>query len=215
MDAKQQNKRRTNSIDMTPILPGLKATPAKVQQYIFQILQHEHLPGLKATPAEVQEYIFQILQQENFAQGKAEQIAGRWTVGTGRELRSYPPAMLRKILFFDMDEQEIWRLYMALKTPYHRAARRNTIVMALKIGVALIAPTVLCFVQACRSDMLDGPFWLIATVICMFALVCDLTVLLITYVMEDPESDTEKELQKWMQTGSDGNVDDGSGRQKQ
>lgn len=75
-----------------------------------------------ATPDEVRSFLSQILRNRGIASDYAERIASRWTLGTGKELRSYPVAMFRQI--FGPDE-EGWMVYMAVRVPFYKKDCEN------------------------------------------------------------------------------------------
>jgi hypothetical protein len=67
----------------------------------------------QATPDDVRTYLASLLRVRGLEQSHAQRIANRWTVGTGRELRSYPLAIYAKI--FGPDVEDIWMVCMAVR----------------------------------------------------------------------------------------------------
>ena len=70
-------------------------------------------PHSKADAAEVRKYLQHVLRERGFSQDKAERIAAKWTVGTGRELRTYTVSMYQHIFGHD---EEGWAVYIAAKS---------------------------------------------------------------------------------------------------
>lgn len=66
------------------------------------------LPEAKATPGEVREFIANLLVTErNLSVDYARRAAAKWTVGSGRELRSYTPSMYLDIF----GREDGWIIY--------------------------------------------------------------------------------------------------------
>lgn len=115
------------------------ASSKETQLPLFEDRQHAilstaTLPAANATPAQVHGFLVYILTSKGgFAVENAQRIAARWTLGTGRELRSYPPFM-----YLDtFGRQEGWLIYREVKLCiYHeknksilyryRARKKNT-----------------------------------------------------------------------------------------
>ena len=80
------------------------------------------LPDPKAPPDEVLDYLIGLMRSRGVPPDYARRVAARWTVGTGRELRSYPVAMFIKMFGHDEDG---WMIYKAVKTQVYREYNRE------------------------------------------------------------------------------------------
>jgi hypothetical protein len=72
-------------------------------------------PEDKATPDEVRDFLVQVMQVRGIGIDHARRIAGRWTLGTGRELKSYTVAMYRDVF----GPEDGWVVYKDVKTMYY------------------------------------------------------------------------------------------------
>lgn len=70
------------------------------------------LPPANTTPAQVHGFLVYILTSRGgFTIEDAQRVAARWTLGTGHELRSYPPLM-----YLDtFGRQEGWLIYREVR----------------------------------------------------------------------------------------------------
>jgi hypothetical protein len=67
-----------------------------------------HLPPSSATPTEIQHFLTHLLlTRHNLPQNQADQIASRWTLGSGRELYTYSPAVYINVF----GPEEGWVIY--------------------------------------------------------------------------------------------------------
>lgn len=79
------------------------------------------LPPSSAPPAQVRTFLASLLQETNQTPApQAQEIAAKWTVGTGRQLRSYPPMMFLDIF----GRQDGWLLYREVRLAVHRERTR-------------------------------------------------------------------------------------------
>lgn len=80
-------------------------------------------PDDKATPDEVRDFLVQVMQiRPGIGIDHARQIAGRWTLGTGRELKTYPVAMYREVF----GPEDGWVVYKEVKTMYYANDKKNS-----------------------------------------------------------------------------------------
>lgn len=69
-------------------------------------------PSEKATPDEVREFLVQLLtQNRGLHPDHARRVAAKWTLGTGRELTSYPPQLYAEIFGLE----DAWMVYKEAK----------------------------------------------------------------------------------------------------
>lgn len=78
------------------------------------------LPGTHATPDDIRDFLtYLLVHKRAFPQELARQIAERWTVGSGLELRQYSPS-----LFFELFGSELgWVLYREVQVWLWREKR--------------------------------------------------------------------------------------------
>ncbi|KEQ60271.1 uncharacterized protein M437DRAFT_54686 [Aureobasidium melanogenum CBS 110374] len=70
------------------------------------------VPAEKATPDEVREFLVKLLvQNRGLHQDHARRVASKWTLGTGRELISYPPLLYAEIFGLE----DAWMVYKEAK----------------------------------------------------------------------------------------------------
>ncbi|KAG9700173.1 hypothetical protein KCU95_g3937, partial [Aureobasidium melanogenum] len=70
------------------------------------------VPGDKATPDQVREFLMQLLiKNRGLHQDHARRVASKWTLGTGRELISYPPRLYAEIFGLE----DAWMVYKEAK----------------------------------------------------------------------------------------------------
>ncbi|KAI4715831.1 hypothetical protein E4T48_07969 [Aureobasidium sp. EXF-10727] len=69
-------------------------------------------PGEKATPDEVREFLVQLLiKNRGLHPDHARRVAAKWTLGTGRELTTYPPLLYAEIFGLE----DAWMVYKEAK----------------------------------------------------------------------------------------------------
>jgi hypothetical protein len=69
-------------------------------------------PSEKATPDEVREFLVALLiKNRGLSQDHARRVASKWTLGTGRELTSYPPLLYAEIFGLE----DAWMVYKEAK----------------------------------------------------------------------------------------------------
>lgn len=70
------------------------------------------VPSEKATADEVREFLMQLLiKNRGLHQDHARRVASKWTLGTGRELISYPPRLYAEIFGLE----DAWMVYKEAK----------------------------------------------------------------------------------------------------
>lgn len=70
------------------------------------------VPAERATPDEVREFLVQLLvKNRGLHQDHARRVASKWTLGTGRELISYPPLLYAEIFGLE----DAWMVYKEAK----------------------------------------------------------------------------------------------------
>ncbi|KAG9560901.1 hypothetical protein KCU71_g8745, partial [Aureobasidium melanogenum] len=70
------------------------------------------VPAEKATPDEVREFLVQLLiKNRGLHPDHARRVASKWTLGTGRELISYPPLLYAEIFGLE----DAWMVYKEAK----------------------------------------------------------------------------------------------------
>ncbi|KAG9700475.1 hypothetical protein KCU95_g2028, partial [Aureobasidium melanogenum] len=70
------------------------------------------VPAEKATPDEVREFLVKLLvQNRGLHQDHARRVASKWTLGTGRELMSYPPRLYAEMFGLE----DAWMVYKEAK----------------------------------------------------------------------------------------------------
>ena len=73
------------------------------------------LPNATASPEEVRVFITHLLQKQGAPQNDARDVAARWKIGRGREMRSYDPS-----IYFEVFGAEYgWILYREIKLRVH------------------------------------------------------------------------------------------------
>lgn len=69
-------------------------------------------PSERATPDEVREFLIALLvKNRGLNQDHARRVASKWTLGTGRELTSYPPLLYAEIFGLE----DAWMVYKEAK----------------------------------------------------------------------------------------------------
>ncbi|KAI5251477.1 hypothetical protein E4T42_04206 [Aureobasidium subglaciale] len=121
-------------------------------------------PGEKATPDEVREFLVSLLiKNRGLHQDHARRVAAKWTLGTGRELSSYPPLLYAEIFGLE----DAWMVYKEAKLFIRTEQKKN-----LKYGnVAIVADfntNTIVKVAAIYISVFAGVFWLITTLIAIF-----------------------------------------------
>ena len=85
-------------------------------------------PSEKATPDEVREFLIALLiKNRGLNQDHARRVAAKWTLGTGRELISYPPLLYAEIFGLE----DAWMVYKEAKV-FMKTEERNKETMASK-----------------------------------------------------------------------------------
>lgn len=83
----------------------------------------DSLPESKANPDEVRDYLTSLLiEKRNLHIDHVRRIVSRWTVGTGQELRSYPPQMYLDLF----GREDGWMVYKEVKLVEMREKAEKT-----------------------------------------------------------------------------------------
>ena len=82
----------SNDIDARSSTPEADETLPLYEDHVPTELQP---PEPKATPDEVRDFLVAVMQRRGLGIDHARRLAGKWTLGTGRELRSYPVGQLQ------------------------------------------------------------------------------------------------------------------------
>lgn len=168
------------------------------------------LPAAEATPNEVQDFITQLLKNKRgLPVEAARRIALQWTLGTGRELRTYTPSM-----YFDIFGQEAgWTLYRAIRlalpkdqtvfADHCKCSNHNitmlgnkwakSIIDVLLICVAFLEGAVLALILKVESEEIKVMAVMISIV--GAALLIGLTLMLYTNYNEASDKTIETKLQ--------------------
>jgi hypothetical protein len=78
----------------------------------------ETLPEVAATADQIRDFLVHLLtSKRNLALDHARRVASKWTIGNGKELRSYPPSMYLDIF----GREDGWIVYKEVKTCIIRA----------------------------------------------------------------------------------------------
>lgn len=80
------------------------------------------LPSETATSDEVRDYLTSLLKNKhNLADDHVRRVVSRWTIGTGRELRSYTPQMYLGIF----GREDGWMLYRDIKLEIYQTRKKG------------------------------------------------------------------------------------------
>lgn len=80
------------------------------------------LPDPKASPDAVRDYLTTLLtEKRNLQIDHVRRVVSKWTVGTGQELRSYPPAMYLNLF----GREDGWMVYKEVKLIILRAKAKK------------------------------------------------------------------------------------------
>merc|ERR1712227_949372 len=132
------------------------------------------VPSEKATADEVREFLMQLLiKNRGLHQDHARRVASKWTLGTGRELISYPPRLYAEIFGLE----DAWMVYKEAKvficTEKKKGRPSGFLIFAVSLPIFLLTDlddhTVLKIITA-FSSMLSG---ILAFVFCSSALLED------------------------------------------
>ncbi|KAI5205134.1 hypothetical protein E4T39_03186 [Aureobasidium subglaciale] len=138
-------------------------------------------PGEKATPDEVREFLVSLLiKNRGLHQDHARRVAAKWTLGTGRELSSYPPLLYAEIFGLE----DAWMVYkeakLFIRTEKKKQSKVNSNVVGFCIlsvffGTALTVAIMANFdthtavkVVSVYISVFAGVAWLITTLIALF-----------------------------------------------
>lgn len=129
----QFNSNMTSSTEMTACNPMATPREEPFDQRLplyEEVKQFDHidyappvLPSLTAMPTEVSDFLFQLLVSTE-ALSSAEQaldVAGRWRVGTGKDLREYPAMMFLEIF----GNEEGWITYREVSPAITREKNKD------------------------------------------------------------------------------------------
>jgi len=85
-------------------------------------------PSEKATPDEVREFLIALLiKNRGLNQDHARRVASKWTLGTGRELISYPPLLYAEVFGLE----DAWMVYKEAKV-FVKTEERNKVKISSK-----------------------------------------------------------------------------------
>lgn len=79
------------------------------------------LPDVRAKPDKVREFISHLLKKRGVPEGNVRKIVRQWTLGSGREMRSYDPAMYLDI--FGCEDG--WIIYREVRLRIHEELCEN------------------------------------------------------------------------------------------
>ncbi|KAI5271547.1 hypothetical protein E4T47_05247 [Aureobasidium subglaciale] len=132
-------------------------------------------PGEKATPDEVREFLVSLLiKNRGLHQDHARRVAAKWTLGTGRELSSYPPLLYAEIFGLE----DAWMVYkeakLFIRTEKKKKSKTNgngENTLSFMIEMAIMADfdtSTAVKVVAMYISVFAGVAWLITTLIAIF-----------------------------------------------
>jgi hypothetical protein len=79
-------------------------------------------PDPKATPDKVRDFLVRLLiQNRGLDADHARRVAAKWTMGTGRELSSYPPLLYAEIF----GTEDAWMVYKEAKVFIRQEKMKN------------------------------------------------------------------------------------------
>ncbi|CAK4027684.1 Hypothetical predicted protein [Lecanosticta acicola] len=155
-------------------------------------------PSNAASPAEVRAFFRSLLVSHcHYTPAHAESTSALWTRGSGRELRSYPPAMYLTIF----GAEDGWILYRETKMALHREAR--TAEKARKrylITTPILILWTLCMVPVILYVTIV-PLVLSAVLSSIVAILWLLIASAIHFLEPRMEDQIENELKRCMQKG--------------
>lgn len=117
----KRSERDEEDHDSEETLPLYNASSSETHQPL-SLSGSTKPPDPRATPAEVRDFLVHLLTSSRGLQlDHARRVAARWTMGTGRELRAYPPLMYRDI--FDFEDG--WIVYKEVKMCFYSEEERQ------------------------------------------------------------------------------------------
>lgn len=97
---------RKTSLDAEPLLPTYEQFQSSSTQ------SPDSPPETTATPDEIRDFLTRLLiSKRGLTSDHASRISSKWTIGNGKELRSYPPSMYLDIF----GREDGWVVYKEAK----------------------------------------------------------------------------------------------------
>ncbi|KAI4846786.1 hypothetical protein E4T44_04872 [Aureobasidium sp. EXF-8845] len=153
-------------------------------------------PSERATPDEVREFLVALLiKNRGLNQDHARRVASKWTLGTGRELTSYPPLLYAEIFGLE----DAWMVYKEAKLFMKTEEKKKETLSSKLIGFAMVSIIETAFILA--AVLIDVHHVGLKTTAIMISLVLGLIWIvcatqLLPGVPGDLESSIEAELTK-------------------
>jgi len=133
---------KPNAADDEPLLFDSRSEEEMLPLYTESHIHREaddpmKAPNEDATPDQVRDFIFELLTtKRNLHVDHARRIAAKWTIGNGKEMRTYPPSMYGKIFGFE----DGWIVYKEVHVALCMAIRKKSRAKAVEIrGIVLLA----------------------------------------------------------------------------
>ncbi|KAI4844224.1 hypothetical protein E4T44_06313 [Aureobasidium sp. EXF-8845] len=93
-------------------------------------------PSERATPDEVREFLVALLiKNRGLNQDHARRVASKWTLGTGRELTSYPPLLYAEIFGLE----DAWMVYKEAKLFLKTEEKKKETFSSKLLGFAIVS----------------------------------------------------------------------------
>jgi hypothetical protein len=112
--------------DLQPASGNAAKSPDNLQEQTNAPLR---LPPQTATPSQVREYLEESIKRRGLPADYAKEVASKWTIGSGAELRSYPMAMYRNI--FGAGE-EGWMVMATVTSQQYRELAEHSMSLSTK-----------------------------------------------------------------------------------
>ncbi|KAI4765421.1 hypothetical protein E4T52_01774 [Aureobasidium sp. EXF-3400] len=123
-------------------------------------------PSERATPDEVREFLVTLLiKNRGLNQDHARRVASKWTLGTGRELTSYPPLLYAEIFGLE----DAWMVYKEAKLFMRTEEKKKEKTSSKVAAFAMVTIVETAFITAAVMVSVDHVgLWTLALFLSVF-----------------------------------------------
>ncbi|KAH0360997.1 hypothetical protein KCU65_g9024, partial [Aureobasidium melanogenum] len=157
-------------------------------------------PEEEATPDEVREFLNKLLvQNRGLHPDHARRVASKWTLGTGRELTTYPPQLYAEIFGLE----DAWMVYKEAKLFMRMEKKKKEKVPGIVVAIIILTMILLCSIMvAIFADGENTLKWVGVAVSFVGGIAWFMVVMIALFDKTTEEQKLENELKIYLVTKS-------------
>ncbi|KAG9515440.1 hypothetical protein KCV07_g7435, partial [Aureobasidium melanogenum] len=154
------------------------------------------VPAEKATPDEVREFLVRLLiKNRGLHPDHARRVASKWTLGTGRELISYPPLLYAEIFGLE----DAWMVYkeakVFIRTEKQKGKPRDVWIAVAIFGfITVVAMITFLLTNVDKHEVIKA-FAVAVSIVSGFALLISLMIAIFDTTTEETKVENELKIE--------------------